>query len=158
MARLPAESRSACSGGGGRTETSVRRESPIARHSHASHDSRLRTLWFSIITLAILGQTAFFVRNYSMSWGWRVKRVWNEPRSIRTADLDSGAQGARIGRFGNEVVPGESNLIPPQERETIEGGKGRAIWDAALRVSILTIGDTRVTASCQSGRLPAELG
>jgi len=65
--------------------------------------------------VAILGQTAFLLRDYILPWGWRVKQVLDQPRLVRSADLSLGVQATRAIQFVTQVVPEEAVILLPPE-------------------------------------------
>lgn len=75
----------------------------------------MRKAWVVVLIVAILGQTAFLLREYALPWGWRVKQVWDHPRVLRSADMSLGAQAARAVEFINQTVPEQSALLLPPE-------------------------------------------
>jgi hypothetical protein len=87
-----------------------------------------RTIWPVVLSVAILGQTAFLLRDYVLPWGWRAKQVLDQPRLVRSADMSLGVQATRAIQFIDQVVPQEAVvLLPP------EGAPGRFALERSMQ-------------------------
>jgi len=88
----------------------------------------MRKIWTILLVAAILGQTAFLLRDYVLPWGWRAKQVLDQPRLLRSADMSLGVQATRAIQFVNQVVPEEAVvLLPP------EGAPGRFALERSMQ-------------------------
>ena len=75
----------------------------------------MRKIWIILLVAAILGQTAFLLRDYVLPWGWRAKQVLDQPRLVRSADMSLGVQATRAIQFVNQSVPEEAVILLPPE-------------------------------------------
>src|SRR3972149_3044190 len=73
----------------------------------------MRKIWAILLVAAILGQTAFLLRDYVLPWGWRAKQVIDQPRLVRSADMSLGVQATRAIEFVTQVVPEEAVILLP---------------------------------------------
>ncbi|HLF81287.1 MAG TPA: hypothetical protein VI410_05915 [Anaerolineales bacterium] len=87
-----------------------------------------RTIWPVVLSVAILGQTAFLLRDYVLPWGWRAKQVLDQPRLVRSADMSLGVQATRAIQFIDQVVPQEAVILLPPE-----GAPGRFALERSMQ-------------------------
>jgi hypothetical protein len=87
-----------------------------------------RTIWPVVLSVAILGQTAFLLRDYVLPWGWRVKQVLDQPRLVRSADMSLGVQATRAIQFIDQVVPQQAVILLPPE-----GAPGRFALERSMQ-------------------------
>jgi hypothetical protein len=74
----------------------------------------MRKVWTLVLVASILAQTAFLMRDYVLPWGWRVLKVRDQPRLLRSADLSLGSQATRAIDFITQVIPEQATvLLPP---------------------------------------------
>jgi len=88
----------------------------------------MRKIWTILLIAAILGQTAFLLRDYVLPWGWRAKQVLDQPRLVRSADMSLGVQATRAIQFVNQVVPEEAVILLPPE-----GAPGRFALERSMQ-------------------------
>src|SRR3990170_2221375 len=69
--------------------------------SYSRISSEMRKIWTILLVAAILGQTAFLLRDYVLPWGWRAQQVLDQPRLLRSADMSLGVQATRAIQFVN---------------------------------------------------------
>ena len=103
-------------------------EGRAGRSLRAALRDHQHTIWPVVLTVAILGQTAFLLRDYVLPWGWRVRQVLDQPRLVRSADMSLGVQATRAIEFVIQVVPEEAVILLPPE-----GAPGRFALERSMQ-------------------------